>query len=174
MSWSEPRAGGRRAALAVLLAASLLAGACGFTLRGEQKLPFATIALNFPVNSQLGVELARQIRVGSSTRVVEDASQAAVIFDFLAEQRTREVLTLNAQGRAVEYRLLEKIRFRVRDHNGDELVEPTEISAQREIAFNDSLRLSKESEEAMLYRDMQTDVVQQLLRRLAAVNPSSP
>jgi LPS-assembly lipoprotein len=141
---------------------------CGFALRGEQRLPFATIALNFPPNSPLGTELSRQIRVGSSTTVVGDAGKAAAVLELLSDLRSRDVLTLNAQGRAVEYLLVEKIRFRMRDARGEEVIEPSEISVQREIAFNDSQRLSKESEEVLLYRDMQSDLVQQLLRRIAA------
>jgi len=49
------------------------------------------------------------------------------------------------------------------------LIAPTEIVQQRDISFNESAVLAKEAEEALLYRDMQTDIVQQLLRRLAAV-----
>ena len=37
---------------------------------------------------------------------------------------------------------------------------------RRDMSFNDPGPLSKESEEALLYRDMQADAVQQLLRRL--------
>jgi LPS-assembly lipoprotein len=40
---------------------------------------------------------------------------------------------------------------------------------RRDYSFNDQEQLSKESEEALLYRDMQTDAVQQLLRRLQAI-----
>ena len=42
------------------------------------------------------------------------------------------------------------------------------ITLRREITFSDDLVLSKESEEALLLRDMQNDLVQQLMRRLAA------
>ena len=37
------------------------------------------------------------------------------------------------------------------------------------MTFNETIALSKEAEEALLYRDMQRDIVQQMLRRLAAV-----
>lgn len=145
--------------------------ACGFTLRGTQQLPFATIALNFPLNSPLGTELARNIRTGTTTQIVSDPTKAAAIFDLMGETRDRQVLTLNAQGRAIEYSLRDRLRFRLRDAQGREVIEPTELLAQRDISFNDSQRLSKESEEVLLYRDMQTDLVQQLLRRLAAAKP---
>jgi LPS-assembly lipoprotein len=49
------------------------------------------------------------------------------------------------------------------------LIPDTEIVQQRDISFNESAVLSKEVEEAQLFRSMQSDVVQQLLRRLAAV-----
>ncbi len=51
------------------------------------------------------------------------------------------------------------------------MIEPTDLQVQRDISFNDSQRLSKESEEVLLYRDMQTDLVQQLMRRIAAAKP---
>jgi LPS-assembly lipoprotein len=157
--------------LAALLAALL--GACGFTLRGTQQLPFATIALNFPPNSPLGVELARYIRTGTRTRVVDDASKANAVFELVAESPgpERQVLTYNAQGRAVEYTLRYRLVFRVRDAQGRDMIETTELSAQRAISFNDSQALSKESEEQLLFRDMRSDVVQQVLRRLAAAKP---
>ena len=43
----------------------------------------------------------------------------------------------------------------------------------RDISFNDADVLAKESEEQLLYRDMQSDMVQQILRRLAAAKPAA-
>lgn len=45
----------------------------------------------------------------------------------------------------------------------------TKITQQRDITFNESAALAKEAEEILLYRDMQNDIVQQMLRRLAAI-----
>ena len=179
MSWSEARLrppslrrsfdGLRRTGASVLLAIAL--AGCGFHLRGEQKLPFETIFLNTPPNSPLGATLNRQIRSGTDTRTVELASDASAVLDILGEARDKEILTLNAQGRAVEYKLIYRLRFRLHDGKGREYIAPTEMQAQRDISINDSQVLSKESEESLLYRDMQTDLVQQLLRRIAAVRP---
>lgn len=170
MSWSERlRAVAPRAALCLMLCTAL--AGCGFTLRGTQQLPYPTIALNFPPNSPLGIELTRNIRTGTHTQIVDDPTKAAAIFDLIAESQDRRTLTLNAQGRAVEYSLFYRLVFRLRDAQGREVIEPTELRAQRDISFNDSQRLSKESEEQLLYRDMRSDVVQQLLRRLAAAKP---
>lgn len=153
-------------------AAALALAACGFTLRGTQSLPYPTIALNVPVSSPIGVELARSIRTGTHTQVLSDQAQAAAVFDLLGENRGEHVNVLvNAQGRVTDYTLRYRLRFRLRDAQGREVIESTELAVQRDVSFNDSQRLSKESEEALLIRDMQSDLVQQLLRRLAAAKP---
>jgi LPS-assembly lipoprotein len=73
-----------------------------------------------------------------------------------------------------EFQLRIKLRFRLRTHQGLELIAPTEITQQRDISFSESAVLAKEAEEALLYRDMQSDIVQQLLRRIAAVKSLTP
>ena len=57
-----------------------------------------------------------------------------------------------------------------RMHNltGKEFITPTEIVIVRDISFSDEQVLAKEYEEGLLYRDMQNDMVQQVMRRLAA------
>jgi LPS-assembly lipoprotein len=42
------------------------------------------------------------------------------------------------------------------------------LELTRDISFNDAQVLAKEAEEELLFRDMQNDMVQQILRRLAA------
>jgi LPS-assembly lipoprotein len=180
MLWSEAlallraaRYGGQARRLAAGLLATLAVAGCGFQLRGEQKLPFETIFVNTPPNSALGATLSRQIRAGTHTQTVPLASQASAVLEILGESRDKEILTLNAQGRAVEYKLTYRLRFRLHDGKGREYIAPTEMRAQRDISINDSQVLAKESEESLLYRDMQTDLVQQLLRRIAAVRPNA-
>ena len=96
------RYGGQARWLAVGLLAALAVAGCGFQLRGEQKLPFETIFVNTPPNSALGATLNRQIRTGTDTRTVEEPGEASAVLEILGEARDREILTLNAQGRAVE------------------------------------------------------------------------
>src|SRR5262245_17243210 len=158
--------------LRALVAALILAiglSACGFKLRGARALPFDTIFLSSGTNTALSAELARNIRVGTSTKVVPDRKEAAAVLDIIGETRDREILSLNAQGRAREYTLRYRLSFKVHDGKGHEFIPATEIAVQRDISFNESEVLAKESEEALLYRDMQSDLVQQILRRLAAV-----
>ena len=53
--------------------------------------------------------------------------------------------------------------------HGKMLIEPTKISLRRTMTYDDSEALSKENEEILLYKDMQQDMAQRLLRRLATI-----
>ncbi|WP_426103780.1 LPS assembly lipoprotein LptE [Massilia sp. TSP1-1-2] len=159
--------------LLVLMLASL--SACGFTLRGSggtYSMPFKSIYLGFAETSALGTELGRNLRGGDRVDVVSDIGKAEARFEVLSEKRSKSILSLNAQGRVREYLLNYTLVFRVLDNKGDELLTPTEIALKRPLTFNESQVLAKEAEEALLYRDMQTDLVQQIMRRLAAVKPN--
>jgi len=154
-------------------AALLALSACGFKLRGSDGsvlLPFKTIKLGFADTSPLGAELRRYIRAYGTT-VTTDSTLADATLDVLSETREKVILSLNSAGRVREYSLFYKFRFKVRDNNDQPLLEPTEIVLKRDISFNESAVLAKESEEALLYRDMQSDLVQQILRRLSALKP---
>jgi LPS-assembly lipoprotein len=159
-----------RAGAVLLLAVAL--SACGFQLRGssgQYQMPFHSVYLGFADTSPLGIELRRNLRGGDGVVVVTDAAQAEAKLDVLSETRGKTILSLNSQGRVREYLLTYTLVFRVRDAKDAELLGATEISLKRSIAFNESQVLAKESEEALLYRDMQSDLVQQILRRLAAI-----
>lgn len=155
-----------------LIAALLLSGAlvaCGFRLRGTQQLPFESVYLAVPPSSNLGIELARGIRAGTSTRLATDRAAAAAVLEIVEEVRAREVLSINAQGRAREYLLRLRVVFRVHDGKGRDFLGPTPLAATRDLAFNEAQLLARESEEAHLYLDMQADLVQQMLRRLSVL-----
>jgi LPS-assembly lipoprotein len=57
--------------------------------------------------------------------------------------------------------------FRVANPAGAEWLPMSEINVRRDFSFNDSQALAKEGEERLLLADMQSDVVQQLIRRLS-------
>lgn len=161
----------RRAVLAMTSAFAL--SACGFQLRGangQANLPFKTIYIGVPETSQLGAELRRNIRASGETTIVSDPKAAQAIVEVLSETRDIAIL-LNAQGRPREHTLYYKLRFRVTNPKGAEMLAPTEITLKRDLSFNEAQAIAKEKEEEMLYRDMQTDLVQQIMRRLAVLKP---
>lgn len=152
---------------------ALLLAACGFQLRGSQTLPIERLYLALPVNSPIGAEITRVVRSSTNATVVQNRKEAQAIMELLGEQREREVLSINAQGRAREYQLRLRTTFRVIDQEGVELIAPTSLLARRDIAFNESELLAKESEEVLLYRDMQSDLVRQIVNRLQGIKLST-
>lgn len=161
-----------RAGAALMLALAL--SACGFQLRGangQYHMPFQSIYLGFSDTSPLGTELRRNLRGADAVVVVTDPARAEAKLDVVTETRAKTILSLNSQGRVREYLLTYTLVFRVRDAKDAELLPATEISLKRSIAFNENQTLAKETEEALLYRDMQSDLVQQILRRLSAIKP---
>ena len=167
-----PACAGTTKALAVVLLMTLLAS-CGFQLRGSTELPFRTLWVGFSDASPLGTEFRRYIRSGTSTRLVEDPTQAEARLQVLGESRDKEILSLNADGRVREYNLFYTFVFKVDDGKGRDFIVPTRITLRRNISVNENTQLAKEAEENLLYRDMQSDLVQQLLRRLAAARPDA-
>ena len=163
---------GRRRLLAAAAAASLgaaLAG-CGFQLRRAPELRFSSIALTgFGPASPLADELRRSIAASTTTRVVEAPSQAQVVLEGLADARERSVVASTAAGQVREITLRTRLNFRLRTPAGRELIAPTEIVLSRDMSYNESAALAKEQEEALLFRAMQSDIVAQVMRRLAAV-----
>ncbi len=150
--------------MAILLAALLTA--CGFQLRGAQPLPFSSLYI--ADNWELGALLRRQIRALDSTRLAATPQEAQAVFTLIGEAREKDILSLSATSRVREYQLRYRLAFRVHDLKGREFIPPTEIVLVRDISFADERVLAKEQEEGLLYRDMQNDMAQQLLRRLAA------
>ena len=151
----------------------LLTAACGFHLRGQATLPFETLYVAIPDISPMGIELKRNIIAGTRTRLVNDPALAQAILSVSAEDRGKTILSFDTSGRVREFQLRYRLSFRVSDARGRDYLPQNEIRLTRDISFNDSQVLAKESEEALLYRDMQSDMVQQILRRLSSA-PATP
>lgn len=163
-----------RRLLCIALASTVMLSACGFKLRGSilgANLPFKSIYLAVPETSTLGIELRRYIRGSGELEIKDNPKDAEAILDITNEIREKVILSLNSQGRVREYVLYYRVTIRVRDNKNVELLSPTQIILKRDISYNENQVLAKETEEAMLYRDMQTDLVQQILRRMAAIKP---
>ena len=170
----------RSAKLSVVILLISLLAACGFKLRGSAelpgyKLPFATIALGLAPTSEFYALMKRSIEASSpGTLVVEDAQQAEAVMSVLGDSSQKNILSLNASGRAREFQLIRTFSFKVNGSGasaGATYIAPSTITLRREITFSDDLVLSKESEEILLWRDIQGDLVQQLMRRLASAKP---
>ena len=145
---------------------------CGFALRKAPNFAFKTLFSPLAETSPLGIELKRSLEANGNVQVITDVRQidkADVILDVLQDQREKVVVGLSASGQVREFQLRLRFRFKLRSAKNSELIPATEILQQRDISFNESAVLPKETEEALLYREMQSDIVQQIMRRLATV-----
>ena len=163
------RRGLLRIALGPLSAVALTS--CGFALRSSQKFPFKSMYTGPIAASPLLIELSRQVAGTGGVEVIIDQRQverADVIFELLQEQRER-VAGRTSSGSVREFLLRTNLRFRLRTREGKELIPDTLLVATTDISYNETLALSKDQEEQMLYRNMGNDLVGQIVRRMAAL-----
>jgi LPS-assembly lipoprotein len=161
--------------LLILLLAAIVAG-CGFQLRGTQggNLPYKTMFIALPETADVRIWLERYIRATGGTEIVGTTQLAEASFQQLADSRQKTILSVNAQGRVREYRLQLSYSFRVVNGRGQEIVSPNEINLSRDITYDDSSVLAKDLEEGLLWRDMNNDLVNQIMRRLSLIKPKNP
>ena len=180
----------RLAKLSLVLLLIGLLGACGFKLRGSadlpaHQLPFATIALTLAPTSEFYAQLKRSIEGSAAGTRVVDAGEAEAILMVLGDTSQKKILSLNTSGRVREFQLVRTFSFKVQANKPSaapapqvkytdapvvaptEYIAPSTIVLHRDVTYSDDLVLSKQAEEALLWRDIQSDLVRQLMRRLA-------
>jgi LPS-assembly lipoprotein len=151
---------------------ALLLGGCGFKLSRPASYPFRTLHIAGSSLSSLALETQRQLQVGGTVEVITDPRQierAELVLEFLQDLREKVVIGRTSTGAVREFQLRMRVRFRVRNREGIERIPEVELEQRRDITFNESFVLSKSAEETLLYTNMQTEMVQQILRRLAAL-----
>ncbi len=170
---TAPSAGGvSRRAWAVAL--PLLLAGCGFRLRQEPDYAFHTVYIVAPPGLPLVIELQRTIQRSKGLELLTDPSrmgEADVLLEILGNQQDKLIAGLNATGEVREFKLRASVTFRLRTQQDRDLVTNTQIEQLRDFSYTETAALAKESEEALLYRNMQTELVQQIMRRMAAVRP---
>jgi LPS-assembly lipoprotein len=159
-----------RAFLAITLMLALTA--CGFHLRGQiTALPFDSIHVTAPPGHSIRIDVERAIRVSTNAKVVKKPEKAQAILQILSAVNEKKILSLSIGGRVREFQLGYRISARLIDSQGAEIAPVEEINVTRVLPFLDEQVLAKAAEEEMLYKDMQSDAVQQIIRRIAAIKP---
>ena len=160
----------RRLLIAAAAAASAPLIGCGFELRRAPELRFRTIQLTgFKPRSPLHDELRTSLNASTTTLVVEDLAKAQVVLEAVDDVREKLVVASNSVGQVTEFQLRERFSFRLRSVTGRELIPKTDILLNRDLSYTESAALGKEQEENFLYRTMQSDIVAQVMRRLASI-----
>lgn len=155
----------------LLLFTILLLTACGFHLRGQAGMPFSTLYLDAPnANTPFISELRRNLEA-NKVKLVSDARQAGVVLNIVSEMPEKQILTLGGGGRVSEFELRYRVSLRAYDLKGMDWIPAEEMMLRRDYTYDDTKILAKEQEEALLYRSMISDMVQQIVRRLSHAKP---
>lgn len=142
--------------------------ACGFELRRSPPLPFSRIALaGFAPRSPLERELRSALL--PQVQVVDSPASADVVLRALTDARHKSVVASTSASLVREVQLRVRLQFSLHSGTGRELAPAAELMIVRDLSYNETQALAKEHEEAQILRDMNADIVQQVMRRLSAV-----
>ncbi|MFT4267339.1 MAG: LPS assembly lipoprotein LptE [Xenophilus sp.] len=159
----------RRALLAGAAPVLLLAG-CGFQLRRAPDYPFKSIAVTGP--DPVASRLRRSLKGMGKLTVLDakaPAQGAEVVCEVLEQSRGSGVAVSTTGGTVRELTLTLTVRFRLRTGGGKELIAATPVTQSRDISYDATTTLANESEQELLYRDMTTDIADQIVRRIGYV-----
>jgi LPS-assembly lipoprotein len=155
---SPAKAGAQFLALALLLAA------CGFQLRGERATGLRSIHVP---GAGIALEIRRAL-IGSPTKVMPSAEGAEAVLQVLAENREKAVNTITGAGRVYEFQLTLSVRYQMTiPGRADPVIAPTEAIARRLITYSEAAPIAKEAEEQLLFKDMQLELADKILRQVA-------
>ena len=161
----------RASSIALLL---LFAGlcSCGFQLRGQVTMPFASVFVSTLGTSIVATEIRREL-TNSPTKLMPSAKDADAQLNIIEDRRDRQILSLSGAGRVREYELKLRVSYQVVDSKGIVFIPTSEIQLSRILSYDDSRIIAKQQEEALLYQDMERDAVGQILRRMTAIKRPS-
>jgi len=152
--------------LVILFVAALLT-ACGFHLRGQNVLPFTSVYVQSANEyAPFTQELKRALQA-NGVQLTEQAEQAQLTLRILSDGTEKQILSLSGGGRVREYQLRYRVSVRVFDAKNQDWLPADEIAIRRDFSYDDAQVLAKEQEETLLYQNMRSDAVQQVLRRLS-------
>ncbi len=155
--------------IALAFALTIFLAACGFHLRGEAHMPFNALYIE-AAPSLLIAELKSSLKA-NHVQLTEKSDEADVILNIASEYPEKQILTLGGSGRVSEYQLRYRLSLRAYDKNQREWLPAAELTTSRDFSYDDAQILVKESEETLLYQNMRSDMVQQILRRLSHAKP---
>ncbi len=161
----DATARGHGARLVAILAMTAAIAGCGFHLRGDASYPFTTVFLNTAPTAPIAIELKRSL-VGAT--LVGSPAAAQAILDIAPVVDDKQVLSLSGGGRVREFMLTKRVSFRLHDAEGRDWLPAAEIVIRRAYAYSESEVLAREAQEVRLLKEMQTDAVQQIVRRMQA------
>ena len=154
-----------------VVATALLLAACGFHLQGRQPLPalFAYTYVDTKDEQTDFVQDLRKALISSDVKVIRTRGSAGASIAVHDDELTERILSVSARNIPTEYELTYRVKFSVISSEGKTLIDNEEVSATRDISFDESQLLAKEREQEILRAALARDLVALVMRRLAAL-----
>lgn len=165
MSTEMKRATMRKLLALTVLGAAMFTSGCGFQLRGQNQLPFASAYVSAEKDTPLTQRVRKALAEQGKLAAAED--KAEVVVKLRSEGREKKILSLSGGGKVREFRLEHSVHLAVELPNGVEVLPESPIVLNRDFSYSDSQALAKETEEILLRREMEDDILRQILRRLS-------
>lgn len=157
-----------------IIGLALLLCACGYSLRGNDVLSskFDTVLLNSQQpNSEFSRLLRRSLEISDVTLISatsDSANAEQLILDIGSEQVISRPVSVNPRARAAQYELRLSVNISLR-RSGEQLISPETLTVERSY-FEDIENITGNQEEIeIISSEMRRELVNQLMRRLAAV-----
>lgn len=156
--------------LTIALLSVSLAG-CGFHLRGSgpSTLDISSVYVDAGSARKLGEEVSTQLS-SMGVALPASAEEAEYTLKLTNEREDRKLLTVSADtGKVEEYELIYAATMSVIGQDGKVLSEDQDVSARRDLTFDEGAVVGKFEEERTMQEDLRRRVAANVLRRLSAV-----
>lgn len=156
---------------AILLAAALALAGCGFHLREQAQLPDSLKRLRLEIADPASL-LARDLpdaleRAGAAMETA--AGPGIAVLRIPVSTLGPEALSVGATARVREYTMRYKVEVEAADANGAIVLPRQTIELTRDYTFDETQAVGVAAQEDELKKQLQRDMVQAILRRLAAL-----
>lgn len=148
-----------------VLFSCLFISACGWHLRGS------TADYNFSAVEVGGqFQLPEQYRILNEMLISQglsaDQNTPDLHISLLDETTSRRTIAIGSNALAAEYELTLKVRYSIEDNQGETLLRPTWVEQRRSYNFDRNDVIALEREQALITREMRTQIAQRILTKL--------
>jgi LPS-assembly lipoprotein len=105
----------------------------------------------------------------AGVEVLGSPTADALVIDLLDERRDRRSISVSESAVAAEYEVIVGVLFGVRDGAGNQLIMPQWLERERVYRADRDNILGSSEERALLEREMQNELIQQIIRSLDAL-----
>ncbi len=148
----------------------LLLSGCGFHLKGYQQ---ATPNLDgLYIQGDAGraslAAMLRQELSASGAKLAASEAAARHHLQVLKDQIEYRALSVDANGKALEYELKLTVEYQVTAATGEQRIEPQSLQVLRQLIYNGTEELGRRNEAALVQQEVRRNLAGQILRQLQA------